>query len=288
MTLSIVREKQLIDAGPSEEGWSRIGSFAHCERLYYLLHKEPDSKRHWQKEPLVRGSIGHVGLAHEYMRRWLVKHGSDPEAYYNRHDAMEISAASHGDMGKDMLPIAVETVDAYFTYYDGLREDLNVVAVESPVAAVLGDGRRITQRLDLVIQDDNSRFWILDHKLVADVDQKTVDRYTLSGQFLLMQHFGWNFYGRNFGGVLANLLRVRPEKEEGKEHYRFKRRAPEPAPAALAAFPGFVVALRTRMAEREATGLGIDAYLPSFNETTCVTAYGKCAMYERCQHEVGL
>lgn len=287
MTFAIIRERILIDAGPSEAGWSTLSSFSHCERLYYLAHKAPDAERHWQKEPLVRGSIGHVGLAHEYARRYAVKHGTDPDAYYTRHDAMELSAVQHGDMGKKMLPVAAETVDAYFDHYDALGEDLDVIAVEAPVALVTGDGRKITQRLDLVLRDMNGRVWINDHKLVSDVSQKTVDRYTLSGGFLLAQHIGRAFWGPDFGGVIVNLLRARPEAGE-EQGLRFKRRAPEPAPAALAAFPAMVVELRRRIDEREATGLGVHAYMPSFNETTCVTAYGKCLGYEACQWSIGL
>lgn len=276
MQLTITRAKQLIDAGPSAEGWSSLESFSRCERLFYLAKRakvDPAVAAAPLADPLVRGSIGHVGLAHEYMRRACVKSGLDPEAYYSRHDAMALAAAAFDGNGQEMLELVEPIVDAYFKHYDGLDEDLNVVAIESPVRAVLEDGNGITQRLDLVIQDTDGRYWIYDHKFVHEISWKTVDRYTLSGQFLLMRHFGRLFYGDRFGGVRVNLCGVR----DGK----FKRVSPELAPDALASFPKFIVEMRKRIAERE--GKGIAAYMPAFNEQVCVTAYGRCKFFEHCQ-----
>jgi hypothetical protein len=284
MTLNVVREKILIDAGPSAEGWSSLESFARCERLYYwtrvyprvLEERNPEAAEAAAaptSDPLVRGSIGHVGLAHEYARRAAVKAGLDPDIYYTRDEAMKIRAAREPHNGQEMLEVVAPVVDAYFENYDRTGENLDVVAIESQVRAVLEDGNGITQRLDLVIRDIDGRYWIYDHKFVHAIDAKTVDRYTLSGQFLLMRHFGRAFYGAAFGGVRVNLCGVRDKT--------FKRASPEPAPAALSAFPSFVVELRRRIAAKK--GLSKEAYLPSFNEQTCVTAYGRCSKFEECQ-----
>lgn len=284
--LNVVHQKILIDAGPSPEGWSKLESFSRCERLYYLLHKADGHEEHWKKDVLVRGSIGHVGLAHEYARRAAAKAGHDPDIYYTREEAMELSAASFGDMGKEMHAVASEVVAAYFEYYDGLGEELDVVAVESPVRAVMQDGKGISQRLDLVIRDVDGRKWIYDHKLVSN--PWSVDRYTLSGQFLLMRHFGRSFYGDQFGGVRVNLLGCQKDAKKiakGQMPFTFKRSSPEPAPAALASFPSMVVELRRRIAAKD--GQPGNSYLPAFNEQVCVTAYGRCSMFEACQHEMG-
>jgi hypothetical protein len=277
--LNVIHEKILIDAGPSAEGWSKLESFSRCERLYFLLHKAEGHEEHWKKDVLVRGSIGHVGLAHEYARRAAAKAGQDPDIYYTRDEAMELSAASFGEMGKEMLAIAKPVVDDYFEHYK--RENLDVVAIESPVRAVLADGTGITQRLDLVIRDLDGRYWIMDHKLVNNPYQ--VDRYTLSGQFLLMRHFGRLFYGTAFGGVQVNLLGCRKDERKeakGLSPYTFKRSTPEPAPAALADFPEMVIELRKRIAAKD--GQPGSAYLPAFNEQICCGPYGRCSMFEKC------
>lgn len=284
-TLNVVRQRTLIDAGPSSAGWSSISDFLVCERLYYLKRVSPTTRLEatleaaklgapsFRAQPLVRGSIGHVGLAHEYTRRAAAKAGLDPDVYYPRNEAMALCAETFGKVGKEMLPIASDAVDAYFEHYK--REDLNVVAIEAPVAAVLADGKEITQRLDMVIKDTDGRFWVYDHKFVADTGQKTVDRYTLSGQFLLMIHFGRMIYGAQFGGVRVNLV--------GVHDHKMKRASPEPAPAALADFPSMVVELRKRIAAKE--GQPGSAYLPAFNEAICCGPYGHCSMFDICQWE---
>lgn len=282
---------QLINAGPSRWGWSSVEAFARCERLYYLTRvvparaglPSPPGPAAPISEPLIRGQIGHVGLAHEYARRWCVRHGQDPEAYYDRATAMRMAAQVHGDLGKTVLETVEPIVDGYFAYYDSLGEQLDVQAVEYEVSAVLADGKDISQRLDLVVRDVNGQFWIYDHKLVNSPTD--VDRYTLSGQFLLMHHFGRAYYREHFGGVRLNLLGTRADSDEEKlpPEKRYRRRSPEPAPAALASFPGFVIELRRRIAERE--GLGREAYLPAFNEQVCVTAYGRCPCFTVCQWE---
>jgi PD-(D/E)XK nuclease superfamily len=273
-------EPILIDAGPSRYGWSSLEAFARCERLYFLTRVLPQREgvdlptgpTKPIADPLIRGQIGHVGLAHEYARRYCARHGQDPDLYYDRGTAMRLLAEKHGAAGKAQLEIVEPVVDGYFAYYDA-REVLDVVAIESEVAATLADGKLITQRLDLVIRDLNGYFWIYDHKIVAD--PLSVTRYTLSGQFLLMHHFGRAFYGAQFGGIRLNMLGVR---------LGYHRLSPEPAPAALACFASFVVELRSRIAARE--GQGRAAYLPAFNEQICVSSYGVCPMFSLCQWEL--
>jgi hypothetical protein len=255
-----------------------------CERLYYLLRVAPQA-RSQSADPLVRGSIGHTGLAHEYARRAAVRAGLDPEAYYTRDEGMALVAAQFGEVGERLLPIAQAAVNAYFDHYDSKKENLEVVAIEAPVAAELTTGKRITQRLDLVIRDTNGRVWLYDHKFssIDPTAQKTVDRYTLSGQFLLMQLFGQSLYGSLYGGVRVNMIGCL----DGNSRFTFRRFSPEPAPAALASFPRMVAARRERMAQLAAVG-DPEAYLPAFSEQICVTAYGRCPMFSQCQWEWGL
>lgn len=276
MSLPVLKDQVLIDAGPSEAGWSRVESFLRCERLYFLLHKAPGHEQHWIKDVLVRGSIGHVGLAHEYARRTLQKQGKDPNYYYDRDRAMELAAEKFGPMGKEMLEIAQPVVEAYFKKWDATGEVLDVIGVEYPVEATLAGGQKITQRLDLVWRDVNGQIYITDHKLTSTYvgGQGVIDRYSLSGQFLLMQHFGRAYFGNKFGGTRINLLGCR-------EPYAFKRVSPESSPAALAEFPTMIVETKKRIVAKD--GQPMTAYLPSYNEQVCVTAYGRCSMFEVCQ-----
>lgn len=57
---------KLINAGPSERGWHRIESVMRCPRLYAWEHSGLIERQ--ISEPLARGSLIHVGLAHHYQR----------------------------------------------------------------------------------------------------------------------------------------------------------------------------------------------------------------------------
>ncbi len=73
----------LLDAGRSPKGWSRIGSAFRCMELY---RQERDADRMGintggDVEVLVKGSLGHVGMAHIHEAWRLLQQGIDPAAY---------------------------------------------------------------------------------------------------------------------------------------------------------------------------------------------------------------
>lgn len=185
--LPIAGQKQakiLINAGPSAAGWSSIEAAIRCERLFYFqrVYKReiaPGDPAATEPKPaafpLVRGAIGHVGLAHEYARRNAKRFNLDPESYYTRDEAMTISAESWGMKTQCVDGTTVEeileeharpAVTDYFTYRDGERENLPVVGIECLDEMPLPNGKVITQRMDLVTFD-NGRYYIYDHKCLA-------------------------------------------------------------------------------------------------------------------------
>ena len=59
--------KFLIDPGPSRKGWHRLAKVLRCPRLYALSYKQKHrTSDEPPAEPLVKGSLFHVGLAHHY------------------------------------------------------------------------------------------------------------------------------------------------------------------------------------------------------------------------------
>lgn len=293
--------KTMINAGPSGAGWSSIEAAIRCERLFYFqrIHRraiasgdaaatEPTPPAF----PLVRGAIGHVGLAHEYARRNAKKFNIDPETYYTRDEAMTIAAESWGMKAKCVDGTSVEeileeharpTVTDYFNYRDSEREHLPVVGIECLDEMLLPNGKLITQRMDLVTYD-TGKYFIYDHKFSTETHMaKLVSRYSLSGQFLLMQLLGAKRYGREFGGLRLNILIA---NQGLKAEARFKRFAPEPSPAALAEFPAVAAARRDRIDSLK--GQPMSAYLPALNEMICVNNYeGRCSAYQLCQWGTG-
>lgn len=219
--------------------------------------------------PLVRGSIGHVGLAHLYARVKAMQEGADPHAYHTASDAMALVAAKYGDLGEDLLGPVTALLRAYIAWNSGQGPQIR--AVEEALETVFL-GRRYTARADLVVVDRSGKVWIWDHKIVGKIEGKSTRRYETSGQFLGLTHLGWRTYGDRFGGVQVNLL--------GMAGPTFHRGVIQCAPAMLEAFPMTVARIEAEIAEYEADRSRI-RYSPS--EFTCMTPYGVCPAIEICR-----
>jgi len=148
------------------------------------------------------------------------------------------------------------------------------VAVEEVFSAEI-DGYKFTQRLDLVARERDGKVYIWDHKCVGRIDQKTVTRYTLSGQFLGMARFGAATYGNDFGGVKLNLISA--------DGQGFKRVMVDPAPHALRTFPSSVRYARKVVDDLDAAQIPYDEWPKALSEQVCVSSYGVCPAFEKCR-----
>lgn len=262
-------DKILIFTGPSERGWHRVESMLRCPTLYAF--KQAGGEEEEERGPLVRGSLGHVGLAHYYARLGALQHGKDPEAYYEPSDAIEIVGKQMGGLALTFIESMQRLILAYHAHYAGER--MTVKEIEVPVEMLFNGRHRMTQRFDLVVTDANGRCYVWDHKVVSKIDGKTQHRYDLSGQFLEMHWQGRNRYGDAFAGLRVNLLQADGSK--------FVRVTPDPAPAALQKFPD-TVAHGEDLIERYKDLAPFD-YPRTFSEQTCMTAYGRCPAWDFCR-----
>lgn len=277
----------LINSGMSESGWSGISSFLFCQRLYYLKHviSHPQVDR-W---PLIRGSVGHVALAHVYARKQNEQQGRDPEEFYPWETACEMAAQnlmSKGECSSEMAQRAIdlvkEIVPQYIAHWHPSKHDWwEIVGVEMPVRADVQDkaGRSypITQRLDLVIKGKDGKVYLIDHKWTTTTAKSAVAKYSLSAQFLLMANFGRAMYGAQFGGTLVNLVGVRDGRRE------FSQPRLNPVPGAIQDLPLMIANVKRRLEVLAAEG-DPSNYVPAFNEQICGHGmYGSCEAYEACQ-----
>jgi hypothetical protein len=230
--------------------------------------------------PLVRGAIGHVGLAQLYARLWAVQHGYDVECFAEPGIAMGVVARGFGALGEEMLAVVLPLVRDYATRYSA--EPFRVVEVEKEHRTQLGaglpgappEGYLYTARLDLVAEDASGQVWIYDHKIVSKLEAKTFDRYSLSGQFLGQRLLGREAWGDRFGGIRLNLLAVGG---------RFARADVPRAPWMEAHFPEVVVAAEKRIAEVD-RGLASGRFPGAApTEVTCMTPYGACDALDFCR-----
>jgi PD-(D/E)XK nuclease superfamily protein len=228
--------------------------------------------------PLVRGSIGHAGLAHVYARQLATQDGTDPDRYYRPLEAMTLVAGTFGDLGEAVLPVAARAVRSYCEHYS--TERWRIVGVESAEETSFL-GYRYTARVDLKYMDRSGKVWYMDHKFVGKIESKVLRRYILSGQFLGLIHLGSRLHGSDFGGVQLNLV--------GCNVPGFLRVVPEPAPWMLERFPGVVLRAEQGIQdlERMMGPGGVEnpsEPLPAApSEHTCWTSYGPCPAFELCR-----
>src|SRR5512142_2081746 len=95
--------KILLNTGPSPRGAHRLETILTCPQLYAYLHVLKLDLG--DRTPLVRGSLGHVSLAHHYVQLRAVQRGEDPAAFYEPHVAIDQAALTFGDMGVSLAPV---------------------------------------------------------------------------------------------------------------------------------------------------------------------------------------
>jgi hypothetical protein len=279
--------KILLDTGPSSRGWHRLEAMARCARFYgwrYANGRGVGDDRladPTTDEKLVRGSIGHVGLAHVYARERARKLGENPDRYYFPEEAMELVARKFGSVGLEMLPTAQKAVAAYLQFY--ATDQFDILGVEKIYSTMVSDSRGrgpypFTARIDLEYAESSGKIVLVDHKFISKIESKTLKRYTLSGQFLGHRWIGQAVYGDRFGGVVVNLVQV-------GDNPRFSRLALPPAPGLEKRFPTTLCDLEERISAAEAQATSPLDYTPSPTEMTCMIPYGACSYFERCQWE---
>ena len=176
--------KELIDPGPSEAGWHRLQTVLQCPRKYALGYLEEKPRE--VSDALVKGSLIHVGLAHFYMRQVKPEYR---KRYYTPEEAVAKLAEreeENSPLWREHVAISQHVVEEYIKHWRG--ENLRPLWIEEQFRGYVRDGQErylYTQRADLIAKDPAGRVWILDHKTTFRISAKTIQRYALSGQFLV-------------------------------------------------------------------------------------------------------
>jgi hypothetical protein len=263
-----VADRILINTGPSPRGWHRIESFLRCPTLYWWKYHRGCGE---VSEALVRGSIGHAGLAHFYARLRARQQGQPIDAYYNVPDAMRLVGDTFGDLGRSLVPKVIPVVEQYVNRYATTDVRLRVLGVEDLLETKF-HGFRYTARADLVVEDEQGRVWIYDHKFVGRIEDKVFKRYAMCGQFFGLHYLGVARYAERFGGVLVNAV--------GMDR-RVGRTALDAAPWALQRFPNVVANTERQIAAM--TDVPIESWPMALSEVVCITPYGPCPHFDACR-----
>lgn len=273
---------KLIDPGPSEAGWHRLQTALQCPRKYALNLEKP---RTWSA-PLVKGSLVHLGIAHYYARKRALIQGTDPDEYFEPIEAIGRLAIKNYSETREQLwmehaELCQYTTSQYISHWHA--EGWEPLHIEEQFRSHVTDdeGNRFlyTQRADLIVADSRGKIWIVDHKTTYRIAPKTIKRYTLSGQFLGYRVLGEKAFGKNFGGVVLNMLQL--PKEVGDEII-FKRPTLDPAPYALRTFKQTIINAEKIIRSNNHLDNAMD-WPAVHHETACWTPYGACPFHETCQ-----
>ena len=286
------RDARLLLTSASPRGWHRIQTMLECpqkfawsyrygregfddpERIALLAQQELKAGDD-DREPLIKGTLVHLGLAHYYARLREVQNQRDPEIYLEPAAAIrlmcEISGPSHTAYCDDMT----DCVHGYIRHY-AQRDKFKILHVEELMDGEIG-GYRFTGRLDLVVEDSQGRVWVFDHKTTGRIDKRQSVFYSVSGQLLGYTWLARKAYGERFAGLRINLI------QNSSADYKYERPRLQPTPHLSLRFVPTIIETEQRIEALDASGRPYDEWPVAMNEMTCYGRYGPCDHMEKCQ-----
>lgn len=301
-------DKILIDPGPSEAGWHRIQSVLKCPTLYNLSKDIP-----WEdSDPLVKGSLLHVGLAHLFRHKQRTDKGKTTDKWYNPVEAVIELARRNKDKGPlwaKHVPQVLAVLAQYQIFWAG-DTHWRVIAVEKELRVYITDTERwehcediggklwtkaetmawmvlsddevnpftpakylYTQRADLIVQDRKTGMvYIVDHKTTSRAIGKSTRRFSMSGQFIGYRMFGILYYKEAFGGVVVDRIKLSDPLE-------FQRAKLDRVVDSHAKLKTSIIQAERLIREYQ----GKEHWPHALQETAC-WAYGECQMFKVCQY----
>lgn len=291
----------LLDAGSSgPDGYTSTSDWIRCPQL--AINKAAGVPGATDRDPLVKGSLIHVALAHHYARQQAPQVDLDPDRYLTPHAAVEALAQKWAREGisvdPEFVPLVHATYDAYAAHY--AFERFRLLSVERKVTEEIrgplnGRMHRWTARIDLEIEDASGRVFIIDHKSYGTTGKRKKEGFELAGQVVGLTWWGRRTYGEQFGGVVINGLQwpKGPTKRypEGLPP-QFERFRPRPAIYAVSKWPVSLEHHREYQEWlRDRYGDDPNNYPQMLQEQgPCMDRYGACPFREACRlgpHNVG-
>lgn len=268
-------DRLLVFTGPSPRGWHRLQQFLECPQRYAWTYetgthgKKDDSG---ESEPLVRGSLIHLGLAQHYSQMREYQQGRNPELYYDPAEAMRIVAEARGGMWASEVENMIRCIEAYQQFWT--HEDFKILHVEELFQGEF-EGYPLTGRLDLVVEDRQGRVWVIDHKGTGFLSDKQRQFYSMSGQMHAYRWLAAMQFGERLAGVRLNLI-------QHTKTFKFQRVDCEPAPHMFARFPQVVKETEEAIARLRSENRPVNEWPMAMTELTCFHRYGRCQFADRC------
>ena len=134
----------------------------------------------------------------------------------------------------------------------------------------------LSRRLDMVVEDRSGRICIWDHKHQARVSVgRSVDAYAIDGGFAAFRIMGRQVYGRQFGGLILNLIQTQGP-------WRVARPTVPPTPHRDSHFAELLWKAEHHLAQIEVQSTDPWRWPKAMHETACFGRYGRCSGLDLC------
>ena len=167
---------------------SRLATFRSCRRKYYwsYVHEGGGIQPKYTAMPLVNGTAIHDGLAAHYSGQTDAESCEAMAQSYKKSLGSDLSFDEH-NVAAESIEWGTRLLTAYFNRdvvrYPSLKDDFQVLQVESEFEVALALDITYVGRADLIVNRDN-RIAVPDHKTAKSVSESTLEAYRQSFQML--------------------------------------------------------------------------------------------------------
>ncbi len=288
--MSSRNDAQLLVTGSSRRGWHRLQLAAECLQKYAWTYKSPQAEEQKKvKEDgvfgttapaLIKGSLMHLALAHHYRRIQAKQEGTDPEAWVEPVEAVELIARLNGPAAIMHVPAITRVYEAYQERYAGEEQMKRILGVEHLMEVTIREKYLLTGRLDLLYADQEDRVWVTDHKTSSKLNSSQEEFYAISGQLMGYTYMARRLHGNKVAGMKLNLVQVSGEPV-------FRNLTLDRSPNLEARFEQSIVDIEEAIERMEKSGRAYDDWPKAMSEHTCFGRYGACPFIDQCRYGAG-
>lgn len=142
---------------------TQVSDFLRCPKRYdYAWVQGLEAKQ--RNEKLTIGSA-----IHKFLELWYADHRALDAMDAMREYIIADSTALDETQVQDMLMLCTGIATNYVQHY-GIEPNWTVIATEKSFSEYLGDCISYTGTIDMLVQDEDGKYWIVDHKTTTNLD----------------------------------------------------------------------------------------------------------------------
>lgn len=193
--------------------WSEIKTFQRCPKQHeYKYGDRLVPKR--KARPLYLGSWVHAALESYYVGGdWRIGHNEYLKDYNKLFEEERVDLETkRGKRGRPLPDIVSQIMKSYIWYYRDEGWTVKAVEQEFEVETPLkikGRMQPLQGIIDLVIEDPEGRWWIVDHKTAGTIPDASAF-HAMDPQLMLYPWAAKQAWGWDIAGVIYNYVKSKP------------------------------------------------------------------------------